>query len=438
MSIFSRKTVEVQEPLLDHTVYLIDTENVRTVWTLLLDRMTVNDKIYVFYTMNSGNVSYEDLNGVISSGKSVELIQCHTGKNGLDFQLVSYLGYLIRNNENADYCIISDDSGYDAVIKFWEGRDVDVTRKTAFQVSGKQAKSAKKPLFGGKSRVKTQPVKQDNANQDNTKQVNSKHANVNQANVNKANVKAAAEVADVANTTVTAKVQPESEKKVRAAKQRTDSENKTGSAKTSAVVGKTVHAKYSRQIKADAINENTADSDLDDIFKDEPVRLTRVNPDQIKFVAQPKDDDTMQSSSSSSDMNDGSNTISTDDNTRNKAVTEKTSSDKKSSARKTGSRRSEKPSKQEAGKASSEPDLSIKSASQKAAVSSIPEMLSKLRGYLPEEPEDRIGEIAGIIAKSGGKNGLADIHDEIEKLYRNEKASDIYRAIRKNIKDICC
>lgn len=368
MSIFSRKTVEVQEPLLDHTIYLIDTENVRTVWTLLLDRMTVNDKIYVFYTMNSGNVSYEDLNGVLSSGKSVELIQCHTGKNGLDFQLVSYLGYLIRNNENADYCIISDDSGYDAVIKFWEGRDVDVTRKTAFQVSGKQAKPAKKPLFGGKSRAKAQPAKQ--------------------ADVKQAGVKASTET-----NSAPASAKAESDKKVRTVKKSTE---------------------------------------------DEPVRLTRVNPDQIKLVAQPKDDDTMQSSSSSSDMNDGFNNISTDDDTRNKAVTEKTSSDKKSSARKTGSRRSEKPSKQETSEASSEPDLSIKSASQKAAVSSSPEMLSKLRGYLPEEPEDRIGEIAGIIAKSGGKNGLADIHDEIEKLYRNEKASDIYRAIRKNIKDICC
>ena len=156
MSIFSRKT-EVQVPLQDHTIYLIDTENARTVWTLLLDRMTLNDKIYVFYTMNSGNVSYEDLNGVISSGKNVELIQCHTGKNGLDFQLVSYLGYLIRNNENADYCIISDDSGYDAVIKFWEDRDVDGTRKTAFQVSGKQGKAPKKSLFGVKPKPKAAP-----------------------------------------------------------------------------------------------------------------------------------------------------------------------------------------------------------------------------------------------------------------------------------------
>ena len=408
MSIFSRKTVEVQEPLLDHTVYLIDTENVRTVWTLLLDRMTVNDKIYVFYTMNSGNVSYEDLNGVLSSGKSVELIQCHTGKNGLDFQLVSYLGYLIRNNENADYCIISDDSGYDAVIKFWEGRDVDVTRKTAFQVSGKQAKSAKKPLFGGKSRAKAQPAKQ---------------TDVKQADVKKTNVK---ESAETTNAPASAKV--ESDKKVRTVKKSTEAEKDTYSAKIK---------RNSSSIETDAVSKERKIGS-GDIFKDEPVRLTRVNPDQIKLVARPKDDDTMQSSSSSSDMNDGSNNISTDDDTRNKAITEKTSSDKKSSARKTGSKRSEKPSKQEAVEASSEPDLSVKSASKKAAVSPSPEMLSKLRGYLPEEPEDRIGEIAGIIAKSGGKNGLADIHDEIEKLYRNEKASDIYRAIRKNIKDICC
>ena len=408
MSIFSRKTVEVQEPLLDHTVYLIDTENVRTVWTLLLDRMTVNDKIYVFYTMNSGNVSYEDLNGVLSSGKSVELIQCHTGKNGLDFQLVSYLGYLIRNNENADYCIISDDSGYDAVIKFWEGRDVDVTRKTAFQVSGKQAKPAKKPLFGGKSRAKAQPAKQ---------------TDVKQADVKKTNVKESAET-----TNAPASAKAESDKKVRTVKKSTEADKDTDSAKIK---------RNSSSIETDAVSKERKIGS-GDIFKDEPVRLTRVNPDQIKLVARPKDDDTMQSSSSSSDMNDGSNNISTDDDTRNKAITEKTSSDKKSSARKTGSKRSEKPSKQEAVEASSEPDLSVKSASQKAAVSSSPEMLSKLRGYLPEEPDDRIGEIAGIIAKSGGKNGLADIHDEIEKLYRNEKASDIYRAIRKNIKDICC
>ena len=61
----------------------------------------------------------------------------------------------------------------------------------------------------------------------------------------------------------------------------------------------------------------------------------------------------------------------------------------------------------------------------------------QLREFLPDESEENIRQISDIIKKSGGKKGLADIHDEIEKLYRNEKASDIYRIVRHNIKDIC-
>ncbi len=285
MSIFSRKT-EVQEPLLDHTIYLIDTENVRTVWTLLLDRMTENDKIYVFYTMNSGHVSYEDLNGVISSGKNVELIQCHTGKNGLDFQLVSYLGYLIRNNENADYCIISDDSGYDAVLKFWEGRDVDVTRKTASQISGKPAKQVKKSIFGVKPKTKAQAPK---------------------------------------------KPQPQTQST--AAKQPARSQAKTEQNNAKQPVHESAKAKTQQNSGKQPIQE--------------PV----LTPQQV-------------SGSSSSRME------------------------------------------------------------------------SKLSALFPDEPSDKIAQIADIIRKAGGKKGLADIHDEIEKIYRSERASEIYRIIRHDISDI--
>ncbi len=285
MSIFSRKT-EVQEPLLDHTIYLIDTENVRTVWTLLLDRMTENDKIYVFYTMNSGHVSYEDLNGVISSGKNVELIQCHTGKNGLDFQLVSYLGYLIRNNENADYCIISDDSGYDAVLKFWEGRDVDVTRKTASQISGKPAKQVKKSIFGVKPKTKAQAPK---------------------------------------------KPQPQTQST--AAKQPARSQAKT--------------------------EQNNAK---------QPVHESAQTKTQQNSAKQPIQ----------------------------------------------------------------EPVLTP----QPVSGGSSSRMESKLSALFPEEPSDKIAQIADIIRKAGGKKGLADIHDEIEKIYRSERASEIYRIIRHDISDI--
>ena len=300
MSIFSRKT-EVQEPLMDHTVYLIDTENVRTVWTLLLDRMTENDKIYVFYTENSGNIKYEDLNGVISSGKNVELIQCHTGKNGLDFQLVSYLGYLIRNNENADYCIISDDSGYDAVIKFWEGRDVDVTRKTAFQISGKQAKPVKKSIFGVKPKAK----------------------------------------APTPN-----KTKPEPQPKPAEPKQ---TEPKPAESK-------------------------------------QPAQTQ--NKPQQPAKSQPVSQQSVKSQSKSKPIDESETT---------------------------------------------KPD-SIKPVTESIEGSGIED---KLKALIPDESSERISEIADIIRKAGGKNGLADIHDEIEKLYRNEKGPEIYRKVRQNLGYIC-
>ena len=307
MSIFSRKT-EVQEPLMDHTVYLIDTENVRTVWTLLLDRMTENDKIYVFYTENSGNIKYEDLNGVISSGKNVELIQCHTGKNGLDFQLVTYLGYLIRNNENADYCIISDDSGYDAVIKFWEGRDVDVTRKTAFQISGKQAKPVKKSIFGVKPKAKAPAPK---------------------------------------------KTKPEQQPKQTEPKQ--------------------TETKQQAQTKP---QQPVKDHKSDKPLTQSKPETTGKSQTQSKPQAQPKPQD--------------------------QPVTE--------------------------GKETVNPITETSAGA---------DMESKLAALLPDEPSDKITEIAGIIRKAGGKKGLADIHDEIEKIYRNEKGPEIYRKIRQNINTIC-
>ncbi len=314
MSIFSRKT-EVQEPLMDHTVYLIDTENVRTVWTLLLDRMTENDKIYVFYTENSGNIKYEDLNGVISSGKNVELIQCHTGKNGLDFQLVSYLGYLIRNNENADYCIISDDSGYDAVIKFWEGRDVDVTRKTAFQISGKQAKPVKKSIFGVKPKAKAPTLK---------------------------------------------KTKPEPRPKPAEPKQ-TKPEPRPKPAEPNQTEPKPVESKQPAQ------TQNKPQ---------QPAKSQPVSKQSVKSQSKTKPID--------------------------KSETTK-------------------------------PD-STKQVTESIEGSGIED---KLKALLPDEPAERISEIAGIIRKAGGKKGLADIHDEIEKLYRNENGPEIYRKIRQNLGDIC-
>lgn len=111
--------------------YLVDTENVGSVWVDLIPTLAKQDCLLLFYTVNSSGISYEDLLKLAGQEQKYEMIQCFTGRNGLDFQLVSYLGYLIKSNAKAEFTIISNDIGYDAVVRFWSAKDISISRVKA-------------------------------------------------------------------------------------------------------------------------------------------------------------------------------------------------------------------------------------------------------------------------------------------------------------------
>lgn len=111
--------------------YLVDTENVGSVWVDLIPTLGKQDCLLLFYTVNSSGISYEDLLKLAGQEEKYEMIQCFTGRNGLDFQLVSYLGYLVKSNAKAEFVIISNDIGYDAVVRFWNAKDISVSRVKA-------------------------------------------------------------------------------------------------------------------------------------------------------------------------------------------------------------------------------------------------------------------------------------------------------------------
>ncbi len=101
------------------TVYLVDTENVGSNWTSLLEHKNNNDRILLFFTDNSPHISYTDLEIICRYPNAFEMIRCNTGRNALDFQLVSYAGYLMKSAPKTRYIILSNDTGYDAMIQFW-------------------------------------------------------------------------------------------------------------------------------------------------------------------------------------------------------------------------------------------------------------------------------------------------------------------------------
>lgn len=102
-------------------VYLIDFENVTSAGISGIQRLSKEDKVYIFYTVNASNMSFAAHMNLLSSPAEVIYYNVTSGgKNALDFQLASFLGFLISKGEDKDFYIISNDKGYDHVKNFWE------------------------------------------------------------------------------------------------------------------------------------------------------------------------------------------------------------------------------------------------------------------------------------------------------------------------------
>jgi hypothetical protein len=124
-------------------VYLVDTENIGSAWIKLLELLTKQDELILFYTEHSPAVSYQDLQRVLAYTDRFEFVHCYAGRNGLDFQLVTYLGYLLRSAGKTDYVVVSNDMGFDTVIRFWVEREKRVTRLTATKINAEYNKFKK-------------------------------------------------------------------------------------------------------------------------------------------------------------------------------------------------------------------------------------------------------------------------------------------------------
>lgn len=119
--------------------YFIDSENVGDNWISLLGAVTEEDVILVFYTNRSPHMNYRNVILLKQSPVDVTFIECCEGNNALDFQLCTDLGYRIHElREDEEFIIVSNDTGFDAVVKYWKKRKMPVRRiqgKTCAQIA---------------------------------------------------------------------------------------------------------------------------------------------------------------------------------------------------------------------------------------------------------------------------------------------------------------
>lgn len=109
--------------------YLLDYENVNASGLDGISDLSEDCKIVLFYTRNSNKIDLGIFNVLRNMKAEISIIEVHHGKQALDIQLASYLGYLIGTEpEDTEYFIISKDKGYRNVQSFWPERRIVLCR----------------------------------------------------------------------------------------------------------------------------------------------------------------------------------------------------------------------------------------------------------------------------------------------------------------------
>ena len=105
-------------------LFLIDYENVNSAGLHGIGQAEPDDRFILFYSREANTLSFEIMDEMIGANIMPERVCLeHSGKNALDFQLVTFLGYLIAKEKADTYYIISRDSGFrDPVLPVLSGR----------------------------------------------------------------------------------------------------------------------------------------------------------------------------------------------------------------------------------------------------------------------------------------------------------------------------
>lgn len=110
-------------------IYLVDTENLGS--SELYNTINTKQNLLLFF------VSQQRCVRDLKKCDDYEVIECNvSGKDGLDFIIDTYLGYLINvYGFTVEYIIVSNDMGYRNVINFWKNHGITVLQVTSENIS---------------------------------------------------------------------------------------------------------------------------------------------------------------------------------------------------------------------------------------------------------------------------------------------------------------
>lgn len=107
-------------------IFLIDFENVHELGLAGIGKLTPEDSVHLFYTKNASKISLDILSEVRAK---LYFHKVNVGKQSLDMQLVSYLGFLIGTvGADPEYIIVSNDNGFGNTLAFWGEKEKKISQ----------------------------------------------------------------------------------------------------------------------------------------------------------------------------------------------------------------------------------------------------------------------------------------------------------------------
>ncbi|MBQ3373233.1 MAG: hypothetical protein IJG40_08900 [Oscillospiraceae bacterium] len=107
-------------------IYLIDFENVHEKGLEGIGSLKPEDTVHLFYTKNASKISLDILSEIQAK---LQFHKVNVGKQSLDMQLVSYLGFLIGTvGKEPEYIIVSNDAGFHNTLAFWSEKNTKISQ----------------------------------------------------------------------------------------------------------------------------------------------------------------------------------------------------------------------------------------------------------------------------------------------------------------------
>lgn len=125
--------------------YLVDYENVKKDGLNGINELSAEDTVCIFYSENADTITFDMHRKINESQADIVFQEVEVGtKNALDFQLATYLGYMIAKDKEQEYFLVTKDNGFNILCSYWSKQGVTITM--VMDLSGRNIKKEQAEL----------------------------------------------------------------------------------------------------------------------------------------------------------------------------------------------------------------------------------------------------------------------------------------------------